>query len=249
LHRQTENRVLIKKNKVMRNFNFKENNFVVRDGSAEMLRIEMAKRKPLADDVVRSLIADGSTKSRNAVVEANMCLVWSISANYQNMGLDFMDVYQNGVIGLIKATETYDVSRETLFSTWAAEYIRKYIGIGLDNDSRVVRQPSMTIRAKESYSATSVDAPIGNEEGEEKTLLDFMPSDMSADNFSKIEDARVKINYLLGGLDEREKAIVCGLFGFGCTEMSAYTLSKKFGITEERVRQIKWDALEKMKNM
>ena len=86
-------------------------------------------------------------------------------------------------------------------------------------------------------------------DGEEKTLLDFMPSDMSADNFSKVEDMRVKINYLMKDLKPIEKEVICGLFGFGCREYTQYELSVKFKLTEERIRQIKFEALEKMREI
>ena len=53
------------------------------------------------------------------------------------------------------------------------------------------------------------------------------------------------------GLDEREKAIVCGLFAIGCVEgeWSEGRLAKRFNLTEERVRQIKWETLKKMREM
>ena len=125
--------------------------------------------------------------------------------------------------------------------------VRKYITIGLTDESRLVRISKHLV--KNPYNTSSFDAPIGNEDGEEKTLLDFMPSDTSADNFSKVEDMRVKINYLMGGLNDMEKEIICGLFGFGCREYTQLELSMKFNLTEERIRQLKWQALEKMKNM
>jgi DNA-directed RNA polymerase sigma subunit (sigma70/sigma32) len=62
---------------------------------------------------------------------------------------------------------------------------------------------------------------------------------------------KLKIEYLMRGLDEREKAIVCGLFAIGCTEgeWTEGTLAKRFNLTEERVRQIKWETLKKMREM
>ena len=72
---------------------------------------------------------------------------------------------------------------------------------------------------------------------------------MKCDTFSDKEDMRVKINYLLSGLKEVEKAVVCGLFGLTEDMETEYTLSKKFNLTEERIRQIKWAALEKMKEL
>ena len=235
----------------MRTINFKENANVVRNENIERYRIDMAKYKPLEDDVLRALIVDaqnGNIAARNKVVNHNLRIVWSIAASYGNMDV-FEDILQNGNIGLCVAVDTFDVSRETKFSTWVLENVRKYIGIGLTNESRTVRMGAHMVKAKKSYNSTSFDAPIGNEDGEEKTLLDFTASDSRADNLTAKSDTIVKLNYLMRGLDAREKAIICGLFGFGCQEETENTLSKKFNITTERVRQIKWECLKKMKEM
>lgn len=161
----------------------------------------------------------------------------------------FEDILQNGNYGLCVAVDTFDVSRGTMFSTWALEQVRKYIGIGLTDESRVVRMGAHFVKAKSSYNSASMDAPLASDEDGEKTLLDTFSSDSRADNLTDEDDMRVKINYLMRGLDEREKAIICGLFGIGCNEESEYTLSKKFKLTEERVRQLKWETLKKMKEM
>ena len=110
------------------------------------------------------------------------------------------------------AVDTFDVSRGTMFSTWALEQVRKYIGIGLTDESRTVRQSAHMVKAKEDYYTASMDAPLGNEDGDEKTLLDTFASASRADNLTDVADMKLKIEYLMRGLDEREKAIVCGLF-------------------------------------
>jgi len=231
--------------------NFKENSFVVRNEIIEMLRVEVNRYKTIENDEVVKLIMDahnGDERARTKVINANLRLVWSVAASYGTM-MEFSDMFQNGSIGLCMAIDTYDVSRETKFSTWATEYIRKQINIGLNNDSRVVRMGEHEIRAKKAYNAKSMDAPICNEDGEEKTLLDFFASSMSADNFSKVEDMRVKINYLMSALKPIEREVVCGLFGLSDTLETENSLSEKFNLTTERIRQIKWEALTKMKEI
>jgi DNA-directed RNA polymerase sigma subunit (sigma70/sigma32) len=94
-----------------------------------------------------------------------------------------------------------------------------------------------------------MDAPLASDEEGEKTLLDTFASDMRTDNFSETEAMRVKLFALMRGLSDTEKAVVCGIFGFGTEEVSEYTLSKKFNLTEERIRQIKWAAIAKMKEL
>jgi RNA polymerase sigma factor (sigma-70 family) len=230
-----------------KDFIFGENGYVVRNEIAEAYRKEMARFQPLDADEVRELIVrahEGDMKARTKVINHNLRIVWSIAANFGGMD-NFMDILQNGNYGLCVAVDTFDVSRETMFTTWALMMVVKYINIGLTNESRVVRVRADLVR-KIDYTSVSVDAPIANDEDGEKTLLDFMASDMSADNFSEVEAMRVKINYLMRGLKDVEKAVICGLFGFGCAEETENTLSTKFGLTRERVRQIKWEALEKM---
>lgn len=231
----------------MRTINFKENNNVVRNENIERYRIEMARQQTFSDEELAELIAkaqNGNRRAREKAINANLCIVWSIAAHYNGMDC-FEDILQNGNIGLIKAVDSFDVSRGTKFSTWALEQVRKQINIGLTDESRTVRLRADLVR-KTEYTAVSVDAPIGSEDGEEKTLLDFMASDFRTDNFSEVEAMRVKINYLMKGLKDVEKGVICGLFGFGCPEETENTLSTKFGLTKERIRQIKFEALAKM---
>lgn len=234
----------------MRSINFAENNNVVRNENIERYRVDMAKRKPLSFEATKELITlaqKGDIRARNKVVEANLCIVWSIAAHFNGMDV-FEDILQNGNIGLCMAVDTFDVSRGTMFSTWALEQIRKYINIGLTDESRLVRQRADLV-GKIAYVCASMDAPLASDEDGEKTLLDTFASDMKTDNFSEVEAQRAKLNYLMRGLKPIEKEVLCGLFGFGCAEETENTLSTKFGLTRERIRQIKWEAIEKIKQI
>jgi RNA polymerase primary sigma factor len=234
----------------MRSINFAENSNVVRNENIERYRIDMAKRKPLSIEATKELITlaqKGDIRARNKVVEANLCIVWSIAAHFNGMDV-FEDILQNGNIGLCMAVDTFDVSRGTMFSTWALEQIRKYINIGLTDESRLVRQRADLV-GKIAYVCASMDAPLASDEDGEKTLLDTFASDMKTDNFSEVEAMRAKLNYLMRGLKPIEKEVLCGLFGFGCAEETENTLSTKFGLTRERIRQIKWEAIEKIKQI
>ena len=237
----------------MKNFNFSESAILVRNENVERYRKEIARFKPLSEaDTLELIIAaqNGSERALNKLVNANLRLVWSIAKKFLNLGLDFEDLLQEGNIGLIKAVQTFDVSRETKLSTWILQRVREHINIAITEKSRTVRMTLEQVKSKRAYLGVSMDAPLStSDEDGEKTLLDTFASDMRSDNLTDVEDTKVKIRYLMKDLSEREKTIVCGLFGIGCTEVSEYTLSKKFSITEERVRQIKWETLAKMKEM
>ena len=236
----------------MNTINFKENQNVRRNEILDIYLSDIyANKVAMSEEELNDLIIlaqNGNERARNKAITANLAIVWSIAAHYNGMD-NFEDILQNGNYGLCIAIDTFNVSRGTKFSTWALEQVRKYINIGLTDESRTIRMGAHLVKGKKDYNATSFDAPIGNEDGEEKTLLDFFASDSSADNFSKREDAIVKINSLMNGLKDIEKEVICGLFGFGCREYTQYELSIKFNLTEERIRQIKWTALEKMKSL
>lgn len=231
--------------------NFKANGNVVRNNIIEALRVEINRYKPLTHTEMMNLInqaQNGSQMARTKVINANLRLVWSIAASYGTM-MEFEDIFQSGTIGLCKAVDTFDTARNIRFSTWALEQVRKYINIALTDESRTIRMGAHLVKGKNPYLAASMDAPLASDEDGEKTLLDTFASDMHTDNFSEIEEMRVKLLSLMQGLNDTEKAVVCGIFGFGTEEVSEYTLSKKFDLTEERIRQIKWAAIAKMKEL
>lgn len=235
----------------MKTINFGENGYIIRTDVAEMYRKEMARYKVLNAEETKELVAlaqEGDAAARTKVVNANLRIVWSIAANYN--GLDeFMDILQNGNIGLIKAVETFDATKGVVFTTWALQMITKYIGIGLEKDSKLVRERADIARKSGSNTSVSVDAPIGSEDGENKTLLDFMASESKTDSFAEAEAARIKVSSLMRNLKPIEKEIVCALFGLGCREHSQFELSRKYNLTEERIRQIKIEAMAKMKKL
>ena len=230
----------------MKNKNFRENNTTFRTETLSLYFAELNKHKTLTNEQVIDALKKGETEK---VINANLKLVVSIAKGYQGLGLSLEDLIQEGNIGLCMATQMYDASRGTLFSTCALQWIVKYITIALTDKSRGVRLPKYMVKDA-AYLAISFDAPLGHDDdGNEKTLLDTFASDFRTDKFADIDAIKQKINALLKGLDEREREIVCGLFGIGCAEQSSYTLAKRFSITEERVRQIKLSSLQKMANM
>jgi RNA polymerase primary sigma factor len=203
---------------------------------------ECNKFKVMDNDEIIAALANGQSER---VINANLKLVISVAKGYQGLGLTLDDLIQEGNIGLCIAAQMYDVSRGTMFTTCALQYIVKYITQAITDKGRVVRLPKhMTDTA---YLAVSMDASLGSDEdGNDKCLLDTFASDSRTDKGTDIEAIKHTIKVLMKGLDERERNIICGLFGLGCTEVSAYTLAKRYGLTEERVRQIKVAAIEKM---
>ena len=94
----------------------------------------------------------------------------------------------------------------------------------------------------------SVDAPFS--EGEENSLLDVLPNPDTpmADNLLVIESLREEIKRALQTLNERERNIIEAFFGIDQPEMTLEEIGEKFGLTRERVRQIKEKAIRRLRH-
>ena len=209
---------------------------------------DIRKYKPLTIERENELARkakQGDNRAKELLINSNLLFVVSVAKHYQHMGLDILDIISEGNIGLCKAIEDYNETLGNKFITFAVTYIRQEIMKALDRDSRLVRLPQHRIKNEESTSI-SFNTPLGGVD-EDKTLLDTFASDMKANGYDREDEISTKIAYALSKVSEKERDIICALFGIGRKEESPYTLSKRYGLTEERIRQIKWEAIEKVR--
>ena len=94
----------------------------------------------------------------------------------------------------------------------------------------------------------SVDAPFVD--GEDNSLLDVLVNDDApmADRQLVIESLRSEIDTVLKMLNERERNVITAFYGIGQPEMTLDEIGNKFGLTRERVRQIKEKAIRRLRN-
>src|SRR3990172_1665012 len=96
---------------------------------------------PGEERIVAEGIENGFDASRQRMVEANLRLVVKIAKAYVNRGLPLSDLIEEGNIGLIKAAEKFQLSKNCKFSTYATWWIRQSIERALMNQPRVIRLP------------------------------------------------------------------------------------------------------------
>jgi RNA polymerase primary sigma factor len=128
-----------------------------------------------AEDNELAVLAAEGTRSKQRLIEANLRLVVSIAKRYIGRGLVFLDLIQEGNLGLIRAVEKFDYTKGYKFSTYATWWIRQAITRAIADQARTIRIPVHMVETinKMARIQRQLHQDLGREAGPEEIALEM----------------------------------------------------------------------------
>ena len=209
---------------------------------------DLKKYKPLTKAKEKRLLKKckkGNLKAKNEILEANLRFVFDIAKHYTGRGVPISELISDGNIGLLRAIEKFDESKDVKFISYAVWWIRQAM--------------LESIKRRNAINFVEIEPNTDNDSSMDKKLIEDDEDDVSFNNdFSNendeksievSENQRNIITSLIGTLADRERDIVENYYGINDKkELTLTDIGKKYNLSSERVRQIKLNAIRKLRS-
>ncbi len=141
-------------------------NTVIADDSVKIYLQQIGKISLLTPEqeleIAKEIKEENSEEAKEALVNANLRLVVSIAKKYIGRGLSFLDLIQEGNMGLMRAAEKFDYTKGYKFSTYSTWWIQQAITRAIADKSRLIRLPVHMIETLSRIKKISLDLTIEN---------------------------------------------------------------------------------------
>lgn len=209
---------------------------------------DLKKYKPLTKTKERRLLKKckkGNLKAKNEILEANLRFVFDIAKHYTGRGVPISELISDGNMGLLRAIDKFDESKNVKFISYAVWWIRQAM--------------LESIKKKNSINFVEIEPNTDNDSYIDKKLIEDDEDDTSFNHeFSNENDEKSKeisenqrniITNIIGTLSDRERDIIENYYGLSnAKELTLNEIGKKYNLSSERVRQIKLNAIRKLRS-
>ena len=181
-------------------------------GAADSLQLFLAdvgrhKLLTAAEEVaLAKRIERGDPVAKRVMIESNLRLVVSIAKGYRGLGVPFLDLIQEGTLGLNRAVEKFDWRRGFKFSTYATWWIRQSVQRAVANHARTIRVPVHVVERQQKLSraARRLEVELGREATKEELAEATGLPIQHVDEALGAAHASVSLNQTVGADDEGE---------------------------------------------
>jgi RNA polymerase primary sigma factor len=181
-------------------------------GAADSLQLFLAdvgrhKLLTAAEEVaLAKRIERGDPVAKRTMIESNLRLVVSIAKGYRGLGVPFLDLIQEGTLGLNRAVEKFDWRRGFKFSTYATWWIRQSVQRAVANHARTIRVPVHVVERQQKLSraARRLEVELGREPTKEELAEATGLPIQHVDEALGAAHASVSLNQTVGADDEGE---------------------------------------------
>lgn len=182
---------------------------------------------------------ENDLKARDKIVKSNLKFVASVAKPYIGMGLSYSDLIAEGNLGLMKAMEKFDYTKDFKTISYSVWWIRQTILEALKKRN--------LLKGDEITQSDNMDEENNSDSDDELLEPEKYVESFNFNNINMMDDSSVVKN-LMDVLTEREKNVISCYFGLGSSEeMTLEEIGKTLGLTKERIRQIKEGALKKLR--
>jgi RNA polymerase primary sigma factor len=214
--------------------------------SAQVYFTEISKYKSLSIDEEAELWKRykelGDIRARDKIVNSNLKFVASVARQFMGLGLSYSDLIAEGNMGLMKAMEKFDYTKGYKTISYSVWWIRQTILDALEKRN-LMQAEELPKDYEKQVDSENESVYINKNETTE--CFD----DSIAEVMKQSEDKSF-VSLLFKELNDKEKSIIEKYFGLnGEKEMTLEEIGNYYGLTKERVRQIKCDAFTKMRSV